>query len=92
VDCASLALQVAPVSYYCLKNIIGFRPKLGNTYYHITAIQYFLSMRLSRIVLSYNSTHQIVVKYLSKRCQSYRMEAAMGFFLHNTDDTEKAVL
>jgi hypothetical protein len=40
-----------------------------------TAIQYFLSMRHSRIVLSYSSTHQcqIVVKYMSKRCQSYRM-------------------
>jgi hypothetical protein len=35
VDCASLALQVAPVSYYCLKMFIGLRPKLGNTYYHI---------------------------------------------------------
>ena len=35
VDCASLALQVAPVSYYCLKKIIGLRPRLGNTYYHI---------------------------------------------------------
>jgi hypothetical protein len=22
--------------YYCLKNIIGLRPKLGNTYYNIT--------------------------------------------------------
>jgi hypothetical protein len=36
VDCASLALQVAPVSYYCLNFFIGLRPKLGNTYYHIT--------------------------------------------------------
>jgi hypothetical protein len=27
--------QVAPVSYYCLQEIIGLRPKLGNTYYHI---------------------------------------------------------
>jgi hypothetical protein len=35
VDCASLALQVAPVSYYCLIFFIGLRPKLGNTYYHI---------------------------------------------------------
>jgi hypothetical protein len=35
VDCASLALQVAPVSYYCLKFFIGLRPKIGNTYYHI---------------------------------------------------------
>ena len=35
MDCASLALQVAPVSYYCLSKIIGLRPKLGNTYYHI---------------------------------------------------------
>jgi hypothetical protein len=40
VDCASLALQVAPVSYYCLKKIIGLRPKLGNTYYHITLSNY----------------------------------------------------
>ena len=32
----SLALQVAPVSYYCLNFFIGLRPKLGNTYYHIT--------------------------------------------------------
>jgi hypothetical protein len=30
-----LALQVAPVSYYCLNIFIGPRPKLGNTYYHI---------------------------------------------------------
>jgi hypothetical protein len=30
-----LAQQVAPVSYYCLRKIIGLRPKLGNTYYHI---------------------------------------------------------
>ena len=36
MDCASLALQVAPVSYYCLNFFIGLRPKLGNTYYHIT--------------------------------------------------------
>ena len=35
MDCTSLALQVAPVSYYCLRKIIGLRPKLGNTYYHI---------------------------------------------------------
>ena len=35
VDFASLALQVAPVSYYCLTFFIGLRPKLGNTYYHI---------------------------------------------------------
>ena len=27
-------VHVAPVSYYCLTNIIGLRPKLGNTYYH----------------------------------------------------------
>ena len=40
VDCASLALPVAPVSYYCLKKIIGLRPKLGNTYYHITLSNY----------------------------------------------------
>ena len=36
MDCTSLALQVAPVSYYCLIFFIGFGPKLGNTYYHIT--------------------------------------------------------
>jgi hypothetical protein len=35
VDCASLALQVASVSYYCLIFFIGLRPKLGNNYYHI---------------------------------------------------------
>ena len=35
VDCTSLALQVAPVSYYCLIFFIGLRPKLGNTHYHI---------------------------------------------------------
>ena len=35
MDCASLALQVAPISYYCLKKFIGLRPKLGNTFYHI---------------------------------------------------------
>ena len=35
MDCTSLALQVAPVSYYCSRKIIGLRPKLGNTYYHI---------------------------------------------------------
>ena len=35
VDCASLALQVAPVSYYYLIFFIGLRPKLRNTYYHI---------------------------------------------------------
>ena len=59
-----------------LRNGIDFPKPVGNT-----AIQYFLSMRHSRIVLSYNSTHrcQIVVKYLSKRCQSYRKEAAMFF-------------
>jgi hypothetical protein len=27
------------LSLYCLKNIIGLRPKLGNTYYHIIYIQ-----------------------------------------------------
>ena len=59
-----------------LRNGIDFPKPVGNT-----AIQYFLSMRHSRIVLSYNSTHrcQIVVKYLSKRCQSYRKEAVMFF-------------
>ena len=41
MDCASLALQVAPVSYYCLSKIIGLRPKLGNTYYHIIIIFLF---------------------------------------------------
>ena len=35
MDCASLSLQVAPVSYHCLIFFIGLRPKLGNTYYHI---------------------------------------------------------
>ena len=33
MDFASLALQVAPVSYYCLIFFIGLRPKLGKTYY-----------------------------------------------------------
>jgi hypothetical protein len=42
MDCASLALQVAPFSYYCLSKIIGLRPKLGNTYYHIIPIVYIL--------------------------------------------------
>ena len=39
------------------------------------------------------STHrcQIVVKYLSKRCQSHHMDAVM-LYLHNTEYTEKAVL
>jgi hypothetical protein len=60
-----------------LPNGSDFPKPVGNT-----AIQYFLSMRHSRIVLSYSSTHQcqIVVKYMSKRCQSYRMEAAMLFY------------
>jgi hypothetical protein len=40
VDCDSLALQVAPVSYYCLIFFIGLRPKLGNTYYHIMWVDY----------------------------------------------------
>ena len=35
MDFASLALQVAPVSYYCFKFSIRLRPKLGITYYHI---------------------------------------------------------
>jgi hypothetical protein len=49
VDCASLALQVAPVSYYCLQKIIGLRPKLGNTYYHIMHYSLKGKMRLSFI-------------------------------------------
>ena len=70
--CHSLFLLVVD-----LPNGSHFPKPVGNT-----AIQYFLSMRHSRIVLSYSSTHrcQIVVKYLSKHCQSYRMEAAMVFF------------
>jgi hypothetical protein len=35
LSCASLALQVATVSYHCLFFFIGLRSKLGNTYYHI---------------------------------------------------------
>jgi hypothetical protein len=43
---------VAPVSYYCLQNIIGLRPKLGNTYYHI--IGFFLNEKLTGSKQSFN--------------------------------------
>ena len=40
------------------------------------------------------STHrcQIVVKYMSKRCQSYRMEAAMVFFTQHRRHVESGSL
>ena len=82
--CHSLFLLVVD-----LPNGSDFPKPVGNT-----AIQYFLSMRHSRIVLSYSSTHrcQIVVKYLSKRCQSYRMEAAMFFFTQHRRHWESGSL
>ena len=82
--CHSLFLLVVD-----LPNGSDFPKPVGNT-----AIQYFLSMRHSRIVLSYSSTHrcQIVVKYLSKRCQSYRMEAAMDFFTQHRRHWESGSL
>ena len=39
MDFASLAIQVAHVSYYCLNFCIGLRRKLGNTYYHIMGLR-----------------------------------------------------
>jgi hypothetical protein len=56
IRCLNLFLLVVD-----LPNGSDFPKPVGNT-----AIQYFLSMRHSRIVLSYSSTHQcqIVVKYM----------------------------
>jgi hypothetical protein len=77
--CHSLFLLVVD-----LPNGSDFPKPVGNT-----AIQYFLSMRHSRIVLCYcfNSSMpnsgKISVEALSKK---NRMEAAM-FFLNNTEDT-----
>ena len=50
VDCASLALQVAPVSYYCLIFFIGLRPKLGYTYYHIIETISLYGLKLNHVI------------------------------------------
>jgi hypothetical protein len=60
VDCASLALQVAPVSYYCLNFVIGLHPKLGNTYYHFMgrSPNYGRNSNIFHITNGLNSLHQ----------------------------------
>jgi hypothetical protein len=75
---------VVCVSYWLTKRQWLSKP-VGNT-----AIQLFCRWDIPELFYATVSTHrcQLVVKYLSKRCQSYRMDAAM-FYLHNT---EKAVL
>ena len=45
------ATVVAPFSYYCLTVFIGLRPKLGNTYYHITSSLHTLLLLLINICL-----------------------------------------
>ena len=50
VDCASLSLQVAPVSYYCLIFFIGLRPKLGCTYYHIIETISLYGLKLNHVI------------------------------------------
>jgi hypothetical protein len=66
-----------------------FPKPVGNT-----AIQYFLSIRHSRIVLCYcfNSSMPNSGKISVEALSIISHGGCHGFFLHNTDDTEKAVL
>ena len=50
VDCASLAQQVAPVSYYCLIFFIGLHPKLGYSYYHIIETISLYGLKLNHVI------------------------------------------
>ena len=60
MDCTSLALQVAPVSYYFFIFFIGLRPKLGNTYYHINYNSKHLDIREQFIWLMSNEDNFII--------------------------------
>jgi len=82
--CHSLFLLVVD-----LPNGSDFPKPVGNT-----AIQYFLSMRHSRIVLCncFNSSMPNSGKISGRSAVNHIAWRLPCFFLHNTEDTEKAVL